>query len=170
MLRNPATRRLAVTGVGLLGAVITCCSNESAPLVGLWDYTPGDVHYDAALVGRLIIDLPCVYVEAREGPDGRLDPDGDPVRRTLVGLPRDYTQYDSETNSLQVFDSKPVTHGDWVIGGGGGSLAGYGRDVGDEELRKYFDSCTANGSFAASSLSPARKRGSAGGWMVDNRP
>ena len=192
MLPTPRTRRLTVICVILLVAATPCCAGENAslhdphtadshesspvtsvtepptttvpaaPFSGLHNYRYGDPSNTAALVGTLIIDVPCVYIDEKD------DPDDDPYGRVLLGLPRYYTRYDSETNSIQVSDRNPVSDEDFVIAGGGGGIPGDSRTRDDTESRRYFDKCTANGSFLTTSLSHARKRGSAGGWTSDN--
>lgn len=190
---EPIHPRLTVIGLSLLIAVALSCASEDAPqnepqtaeshepstvvsvaespattmptppFVGLHNYRYGDPSNTAALVGTLIIHVPCVYI------DNKVSPDDEPSGRVLLGLPRDYTRYVSETKSIQVADAHPVSHGDFVIAGGGDGIPGNSSIRDDTILRKYFDSCTANGSFETNSLSPARKRGSAGGWTSDNR-
>lgn len=171
-------RIVAVICVGFLVAVASSCASQSAPLqdlptvvaeesapvtsvrepptatvppapfVGLTNYRYGDVSDTGGLAGTLIIDVPCVYIDSPH------DTDYDPYR-VLLGLPRDYTQYDSETNTIQVAHGEPVSHGDVVLAGGGsGDPSRSLRTILDREPRNYFDSCIANSYFFASSLEP----------------
>lgn len=90
-----------------------------AYFAGMWDYYEGVDVLHAQLPGILLIKDSCVYV-IYDHP--KMAPENLQESATyFIELPRNQTWYDPNTQSIWSFDHGPMTNGDRVLVGGGGT-------------------------------------------------
>ena len=82
----------------------------------MWDFDPAGGYVDTGWQGFIVIEWPCVFM-VEDIDDAR-----SPPRRAAVKMPRRYTRYDPQTQSIWVSTEGPITTGDLAVfeGIGGG--------------------------------------------------
>lgn len=78
----------------------------AANFVGMWDFDPARGYVDTGWQGFIVIEWPCVFM-VEDIDDAR-----SPPRRAAVKMPRRYTRYDPQTQSMWVSTEGPISTGD----------------------------------------------------------
>ena len=127
-----------------------CHPTLSDPLAGLRDYDEDAPSPGYPWEGTLLIEEPCVYIVDDGSVDVPLE-QWSTSGRVFIQLPREQTNYYSDSKSIRVNNQDPVSSGDRV------ELGGVGRSL---DLSDYFrrppDMCSTNVSrvFTADSMRP----------------
>lgn len=148
--RNVRTRRVGwVVAVGLwMSVMLSGCSGTdeqylwpwqdeeppapAADFVGMWDYDPAGGYVAAGWQGIIVIEWPCVFMVED------IDDAHSPPRRAAVKMPRHYTRYDPQTQSMWVAAEGPITTGDLLVFQGTG---------GRPRTQELQSECPANAQF-----------------------
>ena len=110
----------------------------AADFAGMWDFDPAGGYVATGWEGIIVIEWPCVFMVADIN-DAR-----SPPRRAAVKMPKDYTRYDPQAQSMWVFTEGPITTGDRVVAQGVGGRA---------RTQELHVQCPASEEFQAGSVS-----------------
>ena len=112
-------------------------TEASTHLAGLYPWDGDRAHTDELGFGILIVDTPCLYIQAPGGES-----------RSFLRLPRPLVRLDSDSNSIWVGTHGPMTTGDEVMYQAGASTA-------NDSGHLYEGGCSAQSDQQSMSLEPS---------------